>query len=117
VGFAVLLSPKHKTVLKRIGAVAGVLAVVWLLTCVELYRVMCRPPEQFARVMSRIPEPYPFLVLPFSTLWRHARAGMLDIGDRAPDFALLKLDKTAEVRLSSFAAQERPVVLIFGSYT
>ena len=67
--------------------------------------------------MARMPETAAFLVLPFETLWMHARAGTLNVGDPAPDFNLAKLDKSAHVQLSSFAAQGRPVVLIFGSYT
>lgn len=78
---------------------------------------MRRPPETFARVMSKIPGPVAFLVLPFETLWTHARAGDLKVGDAAPDFSLMKLDKAGSVRLSSLTAQGRPVVLIFGSYT
>jgi peroxiredoxin len=46
-----------------------------------------------------------------------ARAGTLQIGDHAPDFSLAKLDKSEHIQLSSLAAQGRPVVLIFGSYT
>jgi peroxiredoxin len=45
-----------------------------------------------------------------------ARAGNLQIGDAAPDFSLLKLDKTERVQLSSLNKQQ-PVVLVFGSYT
>jgi hypothetical protein len=67
--------------------------------------------------MTKIPAPVAFLVLPFETLWTHARAGALQIGDPAPDFALTKLDKTATVQLSNLTAQGKPVVLIFGSYT
>ena len=40
----------------------------------------------------------------------------LKLGDPAPDFALPDLKKTREVKLSSFQNQ-KPVVLIFGSYT
>jgi hypothetical protein len=67
--------------------------------------------------MTKIPAPVAFLVLPFETLWTHARSGALQIGDPAPDFALTKLDKTATVQLSNLTAQGKPVVLIFGSYT
>jgi hypothetical protein len=67
--------------------------------------------------MTKIPVPVAFLVLPFETLWTHARAGALQVGDPAPDFALAKLDKTATVQLSNLTAQGKPVVLIFGSYT
>jgi len=41
-------------------------------------------------------------------------AGNLHVGDPAPDFLLMKLDKSASVRLSQLTAQGRPVVLIFG---
>jgi hypothetical protein len=78
---------------------------------------MRRSPEQFARVMAKIPGPIPFLILPFETLWMRARAGTLQVGSPAPDFALTKLDKTAQVQLSSLTAESRPVVLVFGSYT
>ena len=91
--------------------------LLWTITCAALYEVMRQPPETFARVMAKIPGPVAFLVLPFETLWMHARAGDLKVGDAAPDFSLMKLDKTASVRLSSLTAQGRPVVLIFGSYT
>jgi len=94
-----------------------VLATLWVICCVALYGVMRRSPEDFARVMAKIPGPIPFLILPFETLWMRARAGALQAGSPAPDFSLTKLDKTAQVQLSSLTAQHRPVVLVFGSYT
>ena len=94
-----------------------VIATLWVLSCVGLYRVMRQSPEQFGRVMAKIPGPVPFLILPFETLWTHARAGTLQVGSPAPDFALMKLDKTATIQLSALSAQNRPVVLVFGSYT
>ncbi len=45
-----------------------------------------------------------------------ARAGGLDAGSPAPDFALQTLDGKSMVRLSGFRGR-MPVVLIFGSYT
>ncbi len=93
------------------------IALAWVIACGALYQIMRQPPETFARVMARIPGPAAFLVLPFETLWTHARAGNLQVGDPAPDFSLMKLDKSAPVQLSSLTAQGRPVVLIFGSYT
>jgi len=94
-----------------------VIAALWAVSCVTLYRVMRQSPEHFARVMAKIPGPVPFLLLPFETLWMRARAGTLQVGSPAPDFSLTKLDKTAQVQLSSLTAQNRPVVLVFGSYT
>ena len=38
------------------------------------------------------------------------------VGDAAPDFALPQLEHGGELRLSSLLA-ERPVALVFGSYT
>src|ERR1700686_3057682 len=94
-----------------------VIATLWMTCCVALFGVMRQSPEQFGRVMAKIPGPIPFLVFPFETLWMQARAGTLQVGSPAPDFALTKLDKTAQVQLSSLTAQNRPVVLVFGSYT
>jgi hypothetical protein len=108
---------QSKSVTRKILAVFCVVAAVWLLGCIGIYDTMRKPPEQFARVMSKIPAPLAFMVLPFETLWTQARAGTLAIGDRAPDFTLTKLDKSGQIQLSSLTAQGRPVVLIFGSYT
>jgi hypothetical protein len=76
---------------------------------------MRQSPETFGRVMSHMPDAV-FLILPFETFWTHARAGQLRPGDPAPDFSLMKLDKTDRMRLSSITAKQ-PVVLVFGSYT
>jgi len=111
------LSTRRKSVKRALVLTFAVLALVWLLGCAALYHIMRQPPETFARFMARLPGPVPFLLFPFETLWTHARAGDLQVGDRAPDFSLMKLDKSASVQLSSLTAEERPVVLIFGSYT
>jgi hypothetical protein len=95
----------------------AMIALLWVFACAALYDIMRRPPETFARFVSKIPGPVAFLVLPFETLWTHARSGHLQVGDAAPDFSLTKLDKTASVQLSSLTALGHPVVLIFGSYT
>ncbi len=75
---------------------------------------MRQPPAVFGRVMSHVPGPA-FMLFPFETLWRSARAGDLRPGEAAPDFLLPTLDRTARVRLSQLHG--RPVVLVFGSYT
>lgn len=111
------MNGRYKFVKKVVIPTIGVLAALWVVGCVGIYHVMRQPPETFARFMARMPGPVPFLVLPFETLWTHARAGHLAIGDPAPDFSLAKLDHSEQVRLSSFTAQKRPVVLVFGSYT
>jgi hypothetical protein len=112
-----LLNSKLKPIVKRSIRVLSVLAVLWVFACGALYGVMRQPPDTFGRVMARVPGPVAFLVLPFETLWTRARAGGLHVGDLAPDFSLTKLDKSAQMQLSTFTAQRRPVVLVFGSYT
>ena len=99
-----------------VGAVC-LIGTLWAVACGALYHVMRQPPERFARVMSRIPARAAFDALPFETLWLRARAGTLNVGDHAPDFSLARLDTSEQTQLSSFAAQGRPVVLVFGSYT
>jgi hypothetical protein len=105
-----------------------VLALLWVAGCAGLYAVMRQPPETFGRFMAKLPGPVAFLIFPFETLWLRARSGTLRPGDPAPDFTLTRLDKSGQVRLSSFfapgsdlanasPANGKPVVLIFGSYT
>ena len=93
------------------------LAVLYLCFGSYVWWAMHQDPETFGRVMARMPGPIPFLIFPFETAWMRARAGSLKIGDPAPDFSLMKLDKSERIRLSEFGQQGRPVVLIFGSYT
>lgn len=93
-----------------------VLLVVYASFAAFIWRTMRQPPETFARVMAKMPGPVVFLLLPFETLWIHARAGNLQAGDAAPDFSLMKLDKGETVQLSALTARQ-PVVLVFGSYT
>ena len=111
------MNAKHRSVKKSLAIAFCVIAVLWVLGCGAIYHAMRQPPESFGRFMSRIPAPVAFLVFPFETLWTHARAGSLAVGDSAPDFTLTKLDKSAQVELSSLTAQGKPVALIFGSYT
>lgn len=77
---------------------------------------MLRPPDQFGRLMTRVPEPLVWGVLPGSRMWLWARQGSLSAGDAAPDFTLSTHDRSGRVTLSSYRGQ-RPVVLVFGSYT
>jgi hypothetical protein len=65
--------------------------------------------------MNAVPAPLQRLI-PFPPLWNRARAGTLSPGDQAPDFDLENTARTARVRLSELW-RERPVALIFGSYT
>lgn len=106
------LTAVHKSWLKR--AVAMVLAL-YLAFAAFIVWAMRQPPETFGRVMSHMPDAV-FMILPFETFWLRARAGHLQPGDPAPDFSLMTLDKSSRVQLSALTA-ERPVVLVFGSYT
>jgi hypothetical protein len=96
----------------------------WLLAAVPVaylgflgvtYAQMKRPPGEFARYMSGLPRPAMYAI-PFPPMWSRARAGVLELGDAAPDFELATVDKQAKVKLSEFR-RDRPVLLIFGSYT
>ena len=95
-----------------------------VLTLVALYAAlsgvvayaMSRPPEQFGQIMKHLPPALAFGVLPGRPIWMWARQGRLAVGDPAPDFTLPTHDHSATVTLSSFRGQ-KPVVLVFGSYT
>lgn len=92
------------------------LSIVYLSFGAYVWWAMHQPPEAFGKVMAKVPAPVAFLLYPFETLWTHARAGTLNIGDRAPDFSLEKVNKTGPIQLSALNKQQ-PVVLVFGSYT
>ncbi len=89
--------------------------VVYAALVAGLAYAMRQPPDTFGAVMAKMPG-FAFMVLPFESLWMNARAGHLKVGDVAPDFALRTPDGSAQVRLSRFRGQ-KPVVLVFGSYT
>jgi hypothetical protein len=108
---------KHKFPTRALVWSFAILVPVWIVGCGTIYGMMRQPPETFARFMAKVPGPVVFLAFPFETMWTHARAGQLQVGDPAPDFSLLRLDKSAGVQLSALTGQGRPVVLIFGSYT
>jgi len=80
-----------------------------------LYFAMKQPPETFGAVMAKMPMAA-MIVLPFEPLWMSARQGSLQAGDAAPDFSLPTLDGSGVVSLAA-ETRQRPVVLIFGSYT
>ena len=77
---------------------------------------MLRPPDQFGLVMKYIPPALVWGLLPGPRMWLWARNGTLAQGDLAPDFTLSTADHQSHVTLSSHRRQ-RPVVLVFGSYT
>ncbi|HEV2176216.1 MAG TPA: hypothetical protein VGW33_03305 [Terriglobia bacterium] len=93
-----------------------VVAVLYALLVAATLAAMYQPPERFGRIMSHVPDVVAFMILPFKPLWLHARAGRLAVGDPAPNFSLTTEDKKQDVTLASFQGQ-KPVVLVFGSYT
>ncbi len=101
---------------KRALVTISVLIVLWVVGCAVIYSQMRKSPEEFGRFMKRLPGPVAFLAFPFETMWMRARAGSLNPGDRAPDFSLMKVDKSERIQLSALN-HSKPVVLVFGSYT
>ena len=94
-----------------------VLVLVYVIGCLSLLAAMYQPPSRFGRIMAKIENPVVFMLFPFKRLWFVARGGDLKPGDAAPDFVLPKQGARNEtVRLSAFQGN-RPVVLVFGSYT
>lgn len=77
---------------------------------------MLQPPERFGRIMRHLPQSIVWGLLPASHMWMWARQGDLKEGDAAPDFTLSAQDGSRDVSLASHRG-ERPVVLVFGSYT
>ena len=111
---SVEVRPKARSrgILLRFAVVAVCLYAIAL---AGFYYAMRQPPETFGNVMKHT-GPAPFLLFPFETMWKSARAGKLNVGDVAPDFTLPLLDRSGSVSLSSLRGN-RPVVLVFGSYT
>jgi len=106
---------KRRLLRKLLGVVLLLLICGYAALLAAMNRAMHEPPEQFGRFMSKMPIAV-FLVAPFETMWTRARAGSVNVGDAAPEFTLSTLDKTAHVTLASIR-NDKPVVLVFGSYT
>jgi hypothetical protein len=100
---------------KAVIAVFAVAALAWSVATAGLYAAMLQPPETFGAIMKHMPM-IGMMVLPFTPLWMSARSGTLHPGDVAPDFELRTIDGDRLVKLSS-EYRQKPVVLVFGSYT
>jgi hypothetical protein len=100
---------------KFLTRAAIAIAISYAVFATFIWWAMRQSPETFGRVMAKMPS-VAYLLVPFETMWTHARAGHLHPGDPAPDFFLTTLDKSANVHLSALAAHQH-VVLVFGSYT
>jgi hypothetical protein len=92
------------------------LVAAYALLCGVVLAAMLQPPERFGALMAHVPEAVVWGLAPGERLWRWARAGRLQVGDEAPDFSLRSHDRGDRVVLSAFRGN-RPVVLVFGSYT
>jgi hypothetical protein len=106
---------KRKMLRRALGALVLVLVCGYAALLFSVNRAMHRSPEEFGRFMTKMPTAI-FLIAPFETMWTRARAGQLSVGDSAPDFTLTTLDKSSHVNLASLR-NDKPVVLVFGSYT
>lgn len=96
------------------GAVALLAAYVVLFGVV--LTAMLQPPERFGQIIKHLPAPLVWGALPARRMWLWARNGDLSEGGQAPDFTLSTHNHASRVTLSSHRG-ERPVVLVFGSYT
>ena len=101
--------------LRTILVVGTVLLTLYGGLCGYYYRGLCQEPEEIAQLLDRTPMPV-FMVLPFMSMWNAARAGTLESGTTAPDFTLERHAGNGTVTLSDHRG-EKPVVLVFGSYT
>jgi hypothetical protein len=101
-----------KWIVRAIAVIAG----AYLLLFAAVTAAMLQPPARFGQIMRHVPAPLVWGVLPGPRIWMWARQGSLAEGEQAPDFTLPTADRKANVTLSSHRGQ-RPVVLVFGSYT
>ena len=106
---------KKKRLRARVVTIAAVCFAGWVSLVAYVNWAMHQPPEVFGHVMARMPMPA-YFVLPFETLWTRARKGQLSVGDTAPGLTVKKLEDHTPTELGSLWA-EKPVVLVFGSYT
>ena len=104
-------------VVKWLLPVAVGLFVIYVALFSAVVIAMVQPPARFGAFMKRMPAPVVWGALPAKRMWLWARRGTLVEGALAPDFTLRTThDRTRRVTLSSYRG-ERPVVLVFGSYT
>lgn len=102
--------------MRAVFIIVGALVGVYLLLVGALFILMVQRPAVFAKGISKVANPVLFMILPFEKLWFVARGGDLEVGAPAPDFNLKTMDRKSTIQLSSFQGQ-KPVVLVFGSYT
>ncbi len=111
-----ITAPQNKRRWRKWMLPAGVvLFVAWIGFLARINWAMRQAPEVFGHFMARLPMPA-YFVIPFETMWSRARAGHVNPGDGAPSFTVSKLEDKTPVELGSLW-NEKPVVLVFGSYT
>jgi hypothetical protein len=104
-----------KSVMVKLLKIAGAGAALYAAIAGALFVVMLQTPDVFARTMKHVPWPA-MAIFPFRPLLNMARGGHLEAGDLAPDFSLESPDHKTRFQLSSLRGQ-KPIVLVFGSYT
>ena len=108
-------STTKKRIRTWVVSIAALCFAGWLCLVGYVNWAMHQSPEVFGHVMAKMPMPA-YFVLPFETLWTRARKGHLSVGDAAPGLTLKKLEDHNPIDLASLWA-DKPVVLVFGSYT
>jgi hypothetical protein len=103
------------TFLRAACYVGGGCVALYAASAASLYWLMRQPLDRFGAIMRHVPN-VAMAILPFEPMWMSARAGNLRAGNAAPDFTLPTVDHTRHVKLSD-EYRDKPVVLIFGSYT
>ena len=96
------------------GVVA--LVAVYVIFFGAVLLAMLQPPERFGQVMKHLPAPLVWGALPAPRMWLWARKGDLKRAARRRISRCRRHDHASRVTLSSHRGQ-RPVVLVFGSYT
>ena len=105
------------TSMKWVLRVIAALAAVYVALFATVAFAMMQTPERFGAFMKHMPAMVVWGGLPAERMWLRARRGHLAEGGVAPDFNLRTAqDRTRRVSLSSYRG-DRPVVLVFGSYT
>jgi hypothetical protein len=92
------------------------LGAIYVLLFAVVMGAMLQPPERFGQFMKHMPAALVWGALPAERMWLWARRGDIKEGGPAPDFTLASHDHSRRVTLSSHQG-DRPVVLVFGSYT
>lgn len=101
--------------MRRVLKIATAAIVLYVLISGAFFVVMLQPPGTTAHTMKHVPWAA-FRVFPLRSIWMTTRSGTLREGVMAPDFLLETTNHKSHVQLSS-GRGEKPLVLVFGSYT